>query len=75
MTGFSYVVDERISLMMRNNLPKFCHWYIREIILRIRPRPWAALRLFILMPFALLRMGFMIPAVGKTLIMLGGWQS
>lgn len=71
MTGFSYVVDEHIGLMLRNNLPRFVRWYMREILLRIRPRPWAALRLFALMPLCLLREGVLITLLGMVM-RLGG---
>ena len=71
LTGFNYVVDERISVMMRNNLPNFVRWYVRQIVLRLKTRPWAALRLFALMPFSLLRVGLIIPALGKILIQSG----
>lgn len=71
LTGFSYVAEEDIGLMIRNSLPSFVRWYVRQIVLRIRTRPWAALRLFALMPFALLRAGLIIPAVGKALILSG----
>ena len=71
MTGFNYVVDERISVMMRNNLLNFVRWYVRQIVLRLKTRPWAALRLFALMPFSLLRVILIIPALGKILIQSG----
>jgi hypothetical protein len=71
LTGFSYVVDEHIGLMMRTNLPNFVRWYVRQIVLSLKTRPWAALRLFALMPFSLLRVVLIIPALGKILIQSG----
>ena len=71
MTGFNYVVDECIGLMLRNNLPNFIRWYVQQIALRIRPRPWAALRLFALMPLSLLKVGLLISALGKLFIWSG----
>ena len=71
LTGFNYVVDEHIGLMMRTNLPNFVRWYVRQIVLRLKTRPWAALRLFALMPFSLLRVILIIPALGKILIQSG----
>ena len=71
MTGFSYVMKQPVGLMIRVNLLRLVSWYVRQIVLRIRPRPWAALRLFMLMPFTLLRAGFMIPAFSKQHIEMG----
>ena len=72
MTGFNhYVVDRHIGVMLRNNLPNYVRWYVRRIVSRIRPRPWAALRLFVLMPFSLLKIGLTIAWLGKVMI-LGG---
>ena len=71
LTGFNYVVEEDIGLMIRNSLQSFVRWYVRQIVLRLKTRPWAALRLFALMPFSLLRAGLIIPAVGKALILSG----
>lgn len=75
LTRFSYVVDEHIGLMMRINLPNFVRWYVLQIVLRLKTRPWAALKLFALMPFSILRAGLIIPALGKLLIIQGCFLS
>jgi len=71
LTGFSYVVDEHIGLMLRNNLPNYACWHVRQIVSRLKTRPWAALRLFALMPLSLLKAALIISTLGKVFSQCG----